>query len=248
VSQDTTRYGIDLYGKESLSTLLDELCKIEELKWIRILYCYPEAITDELVETIANQPKVVKYIDLPIQHINDKVLKLMNRRGNGQLIRDKIKLLRDKVEGIVIRSTVIVGFPGEGSKEFAELAEFLKEVKFERLGVFTFSCEEGTPAAKIKDGIVSEKTKQRRFDSLMQNQYDIHEKFNQKQVGKVLEVLCEGYDKASGVYFGRSKYDSPEIDGKVYFSSKARKIGEGEFVNVKITEVLDYDLLGEVVL
>lgn len=248
VSQDSTRYGIDLYGKESLSDLLNELCKIEGLKWIRILYCYPEAITDELVDTIANQPKVVKYIDLPIQHINDKVLKMMNRRGNGQLIRDKIKLLRDKVPGIAIRSTVIVGFPGEGNKEFAELAEFLKEVKFERLGVFTFSCEEGTPAANIKEGIVSEKTKQRRYDSLMQNQYTIHEKFNQSLVGKVMQVLCEGYDKASGVYFGRSVYDSPEIDGKVYFSSKARKIAEGEFVNVKISEVLDYDLLGEVVL
>ena len=248
VSQDTTRYGIDLYGKESLSTLLDELCKIEELKWIRILYCYPEAITDELVETIANQPKVVKYIDLPIQHINDKVLKMMNRRGNGQLIREKIALLRSKIPGIVIRSTVIVGFPGEGSKEFAELAEFLKEVKFERLGVFTFSCEEGTPAAKIKEGIVSEKTKQRRYDTLMQNQYTIHENFNKSMVGKTLEVVCEGYDKASGVYFGRSVYDCPDIDGKVYFSSKQRRIKDGEFVNVKVDEVLDYDLLGEVIL
>lgn len=248
VSQDTTRYGLDLYGKESLAKLLDELCKIEGIKWIRILYCYPEELTDELVETIANQPKIVKYIDLPIQHISDKVLKMMNRRGNGKLIRDKIQLLRDKVEGIAIRSTIIVGFPGEGSKEFAELAEFLKEVKFERLGVFTFSCEEGTPAANIKEGIVSEKTKQRRYDSLMQNQYSIHEKFNESLVGKVMEVLCEGYDKASGVYFGRSQYDSPDIDGKIYFSSKSRKIAEGEFVSVRIEEVLDYDLLGEVVL
>ena len=247
VSQDTTRYGLDLYGDYSLDKLLRELCKIDGIKWIRILYCYPEEVTEELVKTIAEEEKIVKYVDLPIQHISDKVLKLMNRRGNGQLIKDKIKLLRDNVPDIAIRSTVIVGFPGEGNKEFAEIAEFLKEVKFERLGVFQFSCEEGTPAANIKDGIVSEKTKQRRYDSLMQNQYDIHEKFNCKQVGKVLEVLCEGYDKASGVYFGRSKYDSPEIDGKVYFSSKARKIGEGEFVNVKITEVLDYDLLGEVI-
>ena len=247
VSQDTTRYGKDLYGKENLSELLNELCKIDGIKWIRILYCYPEELTDELIEQIANQPKVVKYIDLPIQHISDKVLKMMNRRGDGALIREKIKALRERVPGIAIRSTVIVGFPGEGNKEFAELAEFLKEVKFERLGVFTFSCEEGTPAANIKEGIVSEKTKQRRYDSLMQNQFTIHEKFNASLVSKTLTVLCEGYDKASGVYFGRSEFDSPEIDGKVYFSSKARKIAEGEFVNVKITEVLDYDLLGEVV-
>lgn len=248
VSQDTTRYGLDLYGKESLDKLLREICKIDGIKWVRILYCYPEELTDELVETIANEPKIVKYIDLPIQHISDKVLKMMNRRGNGELIREKIKLLREKVPNIAIRSTVIVGFPGEGNKEFAELAEFLKQVKFERLGVFTFSCEEGTPAAKIKEGIVSEKQKSKRYDTLMQNQFTVHEQFNNSMVGKVLEVLCEGFDKASGVYFGRSMYDSPDIDGKVYFSSKDRKIAEGEFVNVKITEVLDYDLLGNVVL
>ena len=247
VSQDTTRYGLDLYGNLCLDRLLRELCKIDGIKWIRTLYCYPEEVTESLAKTIAEEEKIVKYIDLPIQHISDKVLKLMNRRGNSQLIKDKIKLLRETVPGIAIRSTVIVGFPGEGNKEFAEVAEFLKEAKFERLGVFQFSCEEGTAAANIKDGIVSEKTKQRRYDTLMQNQFDIHEKFNQKLVGKSLNVLCEGFDKASGVYFGRSQYDSPEIDGKVYFSSKSRKIAEGEFVNVKITEVLDYDLLGEVI-
>lgn len=248
VSQDTTRYGTDLYGKPSLDKLLKEICKIESIKWVRILYCYPEEITDELVETMANEPKVVKYIDLPIQHISDKILKAMNRRGNGQLIKEKIALLRQKVPGIVIRSTVIVGFPGETKEDFACLAEFLKQVKFERLGVFAFSCQEGTPAAKIKDGIVPEKTKQKRLDTLMQHQFDVHESFNQGKVGKVLEVLCEGFDKASGVYFGRSEFDAPEIDGKVYFSSKDRKISEGEFVNVKIEQVLDYDLLGQVVL
>lgn len=247
VSQDTTRYGLDLYGDYSLDKLLKKICLIDGIKWIRILYCYPEELTESLVRTIAEEKKIVKYIDLPIQHIADSVLKMMNRRGNGELIRDKIKLLRDTVPDIAIRSTVIVGFPGEGNKEFALLAEFLKEVKFERLGVFQFSCEEGTPAANIKEGIVSEKQKQKRYDTLMQNQYEIHEQFNKKLVGKVMNVLCEGFDKVSGVYFGRSEYDSPEIDGKVYFSSKARKIAEGEFVNVKITEVIDYDLLGEVI-
>ncbi len=247
VSQDTTHYGADIYGKSALPELLSEICKIDGLKWVRLLYCYPEEITDELVETIANEEKIVKYIDLPIQHISDKVLKLMNRRGNSALIKEKINLLREKVPEIVIRSTVIVGFPGETKEDFALLAEFLKEVKFERLGVFKFSCQEGTPAAKIKDGIVPENTKQKRLDKLMQNQFDVHEAFNKKQVGKVLEVICEGYDKVSGVYFGRSTYDAPEIDGKVYFSSKSRKIKDGEFVNVKIEEAIDYDLLGSVV-
>ncbi len=248
VSQDTTKYGSDLYGKPSLDKLLREVCKIEAIKWVRILYCYPEELTEELADTIANEPKIVKYIDLPIQHISDKVLKLMNRRGDSKLIKEKIKLLREKIPNIVIRSTVIVGFPGEGKAEYALLAEFLKEVKFERLGVFAFSCQEGTPAEKIKDGIVSEQTKQKRLDKLMQNQFEIHEAFNKKQVGKVLEVLCEGFDKVSGVYFGRSQFDAPEIDGKVYFTSKARKIADGEFVNVKITEVFDYDLMGETVI
>ncbi len=248
VSQDTTRYGMDLYGKPSLSVLLREICKIDGLKWVRILYCYPELITEELCKTISEEPKIVKYIDLPIQHISDKVLKMMNRHGDGALIKEKIALLRKNVPGIVIRSTVIVGFPGETKDDFATLAEFLKEIKFERLGVFAFSCQEGTPAANIKEGIVPEKTKQKRLDTLMQNQFTVHEAFNKKQVGKVLEVLCEGYDKASGVYFGRSAFDAPDIDGKVYFSSKSRKIADGEFVNVKIEEVIDYDLLGTAVL
>lgn len=248
VSQDTTRYGTDLYSKPSLDKLLREICKIDGIKWVRILYCYPEEITEELVQTIADEPKIVKYIDLPIQHISDKILKAMNRRGSSELIKEKIALLRKSIPDIVIRSTVIVGFPGETKEDFALLAEFLKEIKFERLGAFAFSSQDGTPAAKIKEGIVPEKVKQKRLDTIMQNQFTVHENFNNGKVGKVLEVLCEGFDKASGVYFGRSKFDAPEIDGKVYFSSKDRKIQEGEFVNVKIGQILDYDLLGEVVL
>ena len=247
VSQDTTSYGRDLYGKPSLAVLLNELCKIEKLKWIRVLYCYPEDITEELAKTIAKQPKIVKYLDLPIQHISDKVLKLMGRRGDSALIKEKIKLLRDTIPNLVLRSTVIVGFPTEGKEEFAELAEFLKEVRFERLGVFAFSSEEGTPAAKIKEGIVPEKTKEKRLDTLMRNQFEIHEANNRRQLGKTIEVLCEGFDRPSGVYYGRSAADAPEIDGKVYFRS-ARKIADGEFVNVTIAEVIDYDLLGDAVL
>ena len=247
VSQDSTSYGKDLYGKPSLDVLLTGLCKIDKLKWIRVLYCYPEDITENLADVIANQPKIVKYLDMPIQHISDKILKLMGRRGDSALIKEKIKLLRDKVPGLVLRSTVIVGFPKENNDDFALLAEFLKEIKFERLGVFAFSCEEGTPAALIKDGIVSEKTKQKRLDTLMKNQYLIHEANNREQIGNTIEVLCEGYDRPSGVYYGRSAFDAPEIDGKVYFRS-SRRIQDGEFVNVKITEVIDYDLLGDVVL
>ena len=247
VSQDTTSYGKELYGKPCLDKLLCELCKIEKIKWIRILYTYPEDITESLAKTIAEQKKIVKYLDMPIQHISDKVLKLMGRRGNSALIKEKIALLRSTIPGLTLRSTVIVGFPGEGKTEYAELAEFLKEIKFERLGVFTFSCEEGTAAEKITEGIVPEKTKEKRLDTLMKNQFEIHEANNKKLVGKTIEVLCEGYDRPSGVFYGRSAADAPEIDGKVYFRS-ARKLAEGEFVNVKISEVIDYDLLGEAVL
>ncbi len=247
VSQDTTSYGKDIYGKPSLALLLKELCKIDAFKWIRVLYAYPEDVTEELVDTFAAEPKLVKYLDMPIQHISDSVLKRMGRRGDSALIKEKIALLRKKVPGILLRSTVIVGFPGETKEDFALLAEFLKEVKFERLGVFAFSCEEGTPAEKIKDGIVPEKTKQKRLDTLMKNQYAIHAARNESFIGKTVEVLCEGYDRPSGVWYGRSAGDAPEIDGKVYFRSP-RKLKDGKFVNVKITEVIDYDLLGDAVL
>ncbi len=245
ISQDTTRYGLDLYGKLMLPELLRQLCKIEKLRWIRLMYCYPEETTDELIEVIATEEKIVKYIDMPIQHISDKILKLMNRRGDSALIKDRIKALREKVPGVIIRTTVIVGFPGEKGEDFATLAEFLKETKFDRLGVFTYSEEEGTAAANLPDK-VSEKQMQRRCDSLMQNQLDIHEKLNEKMIGQTLEVLCEGFDPVSETYYGRSKYDAPDIDGKVYFE-KTRNVLEGEYVNVKIREVVEYDLVGDLV-
>ena len=245
ISQDTTRYGLDIYGELKLPELLRELCKIETLHWIRLLYCYPEETTDELIEVIATEEKIVKYIDMPIQHISDKILKLMNRRGNSALIKDRIKALRDRIPDVIIRTTVIVGFPGEKGEDFATLAEFLKETKFDRLGVFTYSEEEGTAAAKLPEK-VSEKQMIRRCDSLMQNQMEIHEELNRKLVGKTLEVLCEGFDPVSETYYGRSKFDAPEIDGKVYFE-KTRNVLEGEYVNVKIREVIEYDLVGELV-
>jgi len=246
VSQDTTRYGIDLYGKFRLDDLLKELCKIDGIKWLRILYCYPDEITDGLVDVIANEEKIVKYIDMPIQHISDKVLKMMNRRGDGALVKGAVKKLRDKIPGLVLRTTVIVGFPGETKEDFATLAEYLKEAKFDRLGVFTYSAEEGTPAARIKEGKVPEKTKQHRLDVIMRNQMEIHEKNNKKFVGKTLEVLCEGFDIPSGVHAGRCYADAPDIDGKVFFTAK-KKIPAGTFVKVYISDAVEYDLYGETV-
>lgn len=246
ISQDTTRYGIDLYGEFRLAALLRELCRIDGLHWIRLLYCYPDEITDELIDTVASEEKIVKYIDMPIQHISDSILKAMNRRGDGALVRDTVSRLRKKIPDLILRTTVIVGFPGETKENFAELCEYLKEAKFDRLGVFTYSAEEGTPAARIKEGKVPEKTKEHRMDVIMKNQMSIHEKNNQKFVGKTLEVLTEGYDIPSGVHAGRSYADAPDIDGKVFFSAP-RSLEAGRFVKVKITDAVEYDLFGELV-
>lgn len=244
VSQDTTRYGTDLYEKPSLDVLLSELCKIDGLSWIRILYCYPDEITDELIDVIAREEKIVKYIDMPLQHVSDKILKLMNRRGDGALVRRTVKKLRERIPGLVLRTTFIVGFPGETEEEFSELYEFVKETRFERLGVFPFSCEEGTAAQNITEGIVDEEIKSRRADIIMDLQSGIHEQNNQKSVGKTLRVLCEGRDTAASVYFGRSYEDAPEIDGNVFFTS-SKKHAAGDFVDVLVQEVVDYDLFGK---
>ena len=246
ISQDTTRYGIDLYGEFRLAALLRELCKIDGIHWIRLLYCYPDEITDELIQTIAEEEKIVHYIDMPIQHISDSILKAMNRRGDGKLIRDTVARLRAAIPDLILRTTVIVGFPGETKENFAELCEYLKEAAFDRLGVFTYSAEEGTPAARIKDGKVPEKTKQHRMDVIMKNQMSIHEKNNRKFVGKTLEILTEGYDIPSGVHAGRSYADAPDIDGKVFFPAP-RSLQAGRLVRVKITDAVEYDLFGELI-
>lgn len=244
VSQDTTRYGIDNYGKLMLPALMRELCKIEDLRWLRILYCYPDVITEELCDTIASEEKIVKYIDMPIQHISDSVLRAMHRRGGSETVKSAMKMLRERIPGVSIRTTVIVGFPGETKEDFAELAEYLKEAKFERLGVFTYSAEEGTPAARIKEGKVPEKIKEHRMDVIMRNQLDIHEAANRKWIGKTLDVLCEGYDIPSGAHAGRAYFDAPDIDGKVFFTAK-KKIPAGTFLKVKIADAAEYDLYGE---
>lgn len=243
VAQDTTRYGIDLYGKPSLARLLRELAKIEGLVWIRLLYCYPDCITDELIDVIATEPRVAKYIDMPIQHASDRVLRAMNRRDTKEELTLLIEKLRARIPGVTLRTTVMVGFPGETEREFEELCAFLKQARFERLGAFAFSCEEGTPAASMP-GQLDEETKQHRQEIVMEEQQAVFARNNEAMEGKKLRVLAEGYDKWAECWYGRSESDAPEIDGKVFFRA-GKKIRPGSFVTVKIDGVLDYDLTGE---
>lgn len=243
VAQDTTRYGEDIYGTYALDSLIEEISKIDEIKWIRVLYCYPDRITDGLIEEFKTNDKLLKYIDMPIQHINDDILSAMNRRDTSAGIKSIIDKLRREIPGIVIRTTVIVGFPGETEKQYKELRDFIKETKFERLGVFEYSREEGTPAYDMPNQ-VPESVKKKRMEAIMSDQNRIHNDFNAKFVGSELEVLCEGYDEVSESFYGRSYADAPDIDGKIYFSSPKR-IREGEFVKVAATEVIDYDLVGK---
>ena len=246
VAQDITRYGLDLYGKYSLAELIHRITEETEIPWIRLLYCYPDKITDELVAEIRDNPRVLKYIDMPLQHISDRMLSAMNRHGDGKMIREVISKLRREIPDIVIRTTFIVGFPGETEEDFCELCEFVKETKFERAGVFTYSREEDTPAYDLPDQI-DEQIKLDRMDLVMREQLEINEERNRSKVGKTITVLCEDYDPVSEVHFGRSAEDAPEIDGKVYFKSEKR-IAAGSFVKVKIREVLDYDLMGRAIL
>ena len=243
VAQDTTRYGIDLYGEYRLPQLLEALCALP-FRWIRVLYLYPDKITDQLLEVMNRQEKIVSYLDIPIQHCSAPVLRRMNRKGNRQELLALIRRIREKVENVILRTTLIAGFPGESSDEFEELMEFVKEAKFERLGCFAFSPEEGTPAAGMADQ-VEEQVKRHRCDIIMEEQMGIAEAFNQSLVGKTLEVVCEGYDRYAGSYFGRSRYDAPDIDSKVFFSSK-KKLRPGEFVPVLIEDQMGYDLIGSV--
>ena len=244
IAQDTTSYGLDLYGELKLPELLNELCKIDSIEWIRLLYCYPDRITDELIETMKNQEKVVNYIDLPLQHADDKILKAMNRRGDQALIRNVISKLRTEIPNVVIRTTFIVGFPGEGEEEFETLAEFVNEIEFDRLGVFTFSPQEGTPAFDMEDQ-VDEDIKTRRGEVIMQDQYSIMEEKNNEKIGKTYRVVVEDYDGYSDSYTGRTYMDAPEIDGLVKFTSH-KDLDIGDFVDVEIFDVEDYDLIGEV--
>lgn len=244
IAQDTTKYGIDIYGESKLAELLKELCKIEKLKWIRFLYAYPETITDELIEVVKNEDKICKYFDIPIQHISNSVLKRMNRKSNGETIRTLIKRLRKEIPGVVIRTTVMVGFPGETKEDFEELYDFVKEARFERLGAFSFSKEEGTPAEKLKDQI-HPMTKKSRYNKIMSLQQKIASETQQEMVGKELEVLIETKTFDGKYYVGRSYREVPDIDGLIYIKMVDKAL-EGKFVKCKITKASGYDLIGEI--
>ena len=245
IAQDTTRYGLDLYGEYKLDELIRRICAETSIPWIRLLYCYPDKITDGLVAEFRDNPRLVKYIDIPIQHISDRVLARMNRHGDSACIKDTIERLRAAVPEITLRTTAIVGFPGETEEDFEILCDFIRETRFDRLGAFTYSNEEGTPAADFEDQI-DEQTKTDRYDTLMALQLEINAEKNREKIGSTIEVLCEGYDVVAESYYGRSAADAAEIDGKVYFFSE-RKLREGEFVSVEIEDSLDYDLIGSAI-
>lgn len=243
VGQDTTAYGEDIYGKPMLATLLKELCKIEKLHWIRTLYTYPERISDELLDTIAENKKLVPYLDMPLQHADGKILKRMNRKGDRQSLTALIEHIRAKVPGITLRTTFITGFPGESEEQFCSLHEFMKEIRFDRLGCFTYSPEEDTIAAGF-DNQIDEQIKARRMEIIMEDQSYIAAEKNEEKIGSVIEVLIEGWDDYIKCYFGRSHADAPEIDGKVFFTTD-RPLVIGEYVHVLVNDCLEYDLLGE---
>lgn len=243
VAQDTTNYGADLYGKPSLTALLKELIKVDGIRWIRTLYTYPDKITDDLLELIASEEKLVPYLDIPIQHASDKILKKMNRRGDRDALTALIKKIREKIPNVTIRTSLITGFPGETEEDFTELAEFVQEVRFDRLGCFAYSAEEDTPAANFPDQ-VDEQLKQDRSEIIMNDQMTIAAQKNEEKIGSDVMVLVEGYDPYIKCYFGRSAADAPDIDGKVFFVSD-EQLNVGDFVKVAVIDVIEYDLLGE---
>ena len=241
IAQDTSRYGADLYGKPSLPELLRRLCRIEGLRWIRIHYLYPDAITDELIDVIANEDKIVKYLDIPIQHVNDAILKRMHRRGDKAWLEALFPRLRARIPGVVFRTSLIAGLPGEDEAAFDELCDFLRRHRLERVGCFVFSPEEGTPAAAMD--YPDTETAQRRAEFVGELQSRIMDDYNESRVGTVMTVLCEGFDRIAEIWFGRTYADSPEIDGKVFFTSST-PLAEGQFVDVLIENTLDGDLTG----
>ena len=241
VAQDTTRYGIDLYGEKKISELLSKLCQIENLSWLRIHYCYPEELDDKLIETIKNEDKIVKYLDIPVQHGSDSVLRRMGRKTDRKSIEALVEKLRTEVPGITLRTSIIAGFPGETEEEFRELLDFLQKVRFDRTGVFAYSCEEDTPAARLK-GQLDEEVKATRRDIAMELCRNISLERNEKMIGKTLTVMAEGFE--DNLYFGRSGGESVEIDPKIYFGAH-RDLNPGDFVEVEIKTADEYDLYGE---
>lgn len=245
IAQDTSRYGEDIYGESKLPELLKRLCRIDGLKWIRTLYCYPERITDELLETIAGEEKLVKYLEIPIQHCDGEILSRMNRWGDEEKLEALFTHIREKIPGIILRTTLITGFPGETQEQFEKLAEFVKRVRFDRLGCFAYSREEGTKSYDFPDQI-DEETAARRADIIMEQQMLISSENNEKLMNCELEAVVEGFDRFGECWFGRTAADAPDIDGKVFFTSE-KPLEIGEYVKIRITEALDYDLIGEVI-
>lgn len=245
IAQDTTRYGLDLYGKLALPELLNKLCELD-FKWIRLLYCYPERITDELIDVIKNQPKIVKYIDIPMQHCDGALLKRMNRKGDENSLRELVAKLRREIPGITLRTTFITGFPGETEEQFNKLGEFAEEMRFERMGCFAYSEEEGTPAASFPDQI-DEEVREHRKEILEEQQDARVGAMYEAMAGEEVEVVVEGYDRYLEHYFGRSAAFAPEIDGMIYFTAKGGKPAVGEFVKIRLDRVVDNNLIGETV-
>jgi len=245
VAQDTTAYGVKETGKSQLPELLRRLCEIPKLYWIRLLYCYPQHITDEFLTVIREQDKIVKYLDIPLQHVSGHILAAMNRSGDAESLRHLILHIRKSVPGIVLRTTVMTGFPGETEDDFEELCNYIKEMKFERLGCFAFSPEEGTPASAFLDQLEPDE-KNRRRDLIMELQSRIMDQYNRDRVGKTIEVLVEGYDRYAECWFGRSAADAPDIDCKVFFTTN-KEVKTGNFAQVQIIDVMDWDLIGELV-
>lgn len=245
IAQDTTRYGEDLYGKSMLPELLRSLARIDGLKWIRVLYCYPERITDELLDAIADEEKIVKYLDIPIQHCNEEILRKMNRHGSYEELKGLMKKIRNRIPDVILRTTLITGFPGETEEQFTELSEFVQEMQFDRLGCFPYSQEEGTKASEF-EGQLDDDVKFHRAEMIMQQQMLISAKNNKSLLGKQLEAVVEGFDQYGECYFGRTKADAPDIDGKIFFMSE-RHLNIGDYVRIEIVDTLDYDLIGEVI-
>lgn len=245
VAQETTLYGKDIYGEKSLPKLLEELSKIDELKWIRILYCYPEEITDELISAIKNLPKVCHYLDMPIQHGSDDVLRRMGRLTNREQIEKTVAKLREEIPDIALRTTLITGFPGETEDDFEQVKQFVKKMEFDRLGVFTYSREEDTPAAEM-DGQIDEEVKEARRDEIMQIQQDIAFDKSNSRVGEIYEVMIEGRLPDEGVYIARTYMDAPDVDGYVFIQSDYN-LDSGDFVKVEVTRSDEYDLIAEII-
>lgn len=246
IAQDTTRYGEDLYCEPQTAKLLAELCEIDGFRWIRLLYCYPDRVTDELIDVIAREDKIVKYIDIPLQHCNGEVLKRMNRRGNRESLTALLNKIKDRIPNVIFRSTFITGFPGETEEQFEELAEFAKDIRFQRLGCFPYSREEDTKAADYPDQLDDE-IKQKRADIIMEHQQGVMADYCESLIGTEVEVLVEGWDRIAECWFGRTYADAPEVDGCVFFTSDGKKPVIGDFVTVKVEDCMGIDPVGVMV-